>query len=78
MSKEMTAFVDGHPGDVVAKIYEGGMTVTALREWLESNMADKLRARVGERLAALKDAGVVDDKTTVGELIPKPELAELE
>ena len=77
-NKDRAIYVSRHGADLVGKIYEAGMTVAALKVWLDESVAAIRRDEVGRQLASLKEAGIVDDKTTVAELIPETEPEQVE
>ena len=75
-NKDRAIYISRHGHDLVAQIYEPGMTIGTLQAWLDDSVAGVLRDEVGLQLAGLKAAGIVDDKTTVAELIPPPKPVE--
>ena len=66
--KMMVRYIDDHPRDIVTKIFDDETTIESLRTWLINESGISVKRQAYDRLAQLKDAGIIDDRTTVASL----------
>ena len=78
MNKALAQFIDNHSSTVAQKIYEDGMTIPALKAWLEEGTGLVEKRRVVEKMEELKAIGEIDDNTTLADMRADIEPGEVE
>ena len=66
--KMIVRYIDDHPRDIFTKIFDDETTIESLRTWLINESGISVKRQAYDRLAQLKDAGIIDDRTTVASL----------